>query len=384
MRSFIVAVIGFMLFGLLMIPPALSQDEEKGETAETEKAVAETTQEEEAATTVEEPVDEEVAEEEAAEEAVAETAASKEKLKAMARFIDKKARGLKAVIDKDMEAAEEHLEEAGEIATENEDWESTLDAGYSLSTIGKTDSAKKLFDTAKSLTQKAQDWRSMLAVGYAYASLPPEQDAVDDAVEVMQDAEEIASEEDNWRALVEIGNGFKELKSAELAKATYAKALHLLEEVKDSEGLDMLARGYDELGDKVKAAEVEMMAGEARKEEAAMGGGGKIRKKKVRKAPPSGWSPTGKSLAEPPEISDTSRKILADKAKGKMMEAHEKSLMDAEAEREYSYRFKHYYFGPGERFRYRRWDVKTDFDVDAWAAHELDSYILEDGVYILK
>jgi tetratricopeptide (TPR) repeat protein len=398
-------IITLLVCGLLLVSPAPSH-EEVGETASTEElveevavsgasteeevseesveetTVSEVSAEEEAAETVEEEATADAAEETAAE--TRESILSKEKALALARFIDKKARGLKAVLDKDMETAEEHFEEAGEIATENEDWENTLDAGYSLSAIGETESAKKLFDAAKSLTAKARDWRSMLAVGYAYATLPAEEDAADDAVEVMQSAEEAASEEENWRGLLEIGTGFREVKSADLAKAAYDKASHLLEQVRDSEGLKMLARGYEDLGEESRAREITALAEEAEKEEAAMGGGKKIRKRKERKEPPGDWSPTGKSLADSPKISDTSRKILAGKAEGKMREAHEKALMDAEAEREYTYEFRRYYFGPPGRFPYRRWDTGTDFDVNTWAAREFDRYVVKDGLYVLK
>ncbi len=379
-------IVGLLVCGLLIIPLAVSQDKE-AETVATEETVEEPTVSEistgeETAVTIEDEASADVTEETATE--TEESVSAKEKARAIARFIDKKARGLKAVLDKDMETAEEHFEEAGEIAAENEDWENTLDAGYSLSAIGETRSAKKLFDTAKSLTAKARDWRSMLAVGYAYATLPAEEEAADDAVEVMQSAEEVASEEENWRGLLEIGGGFKELRSGDLAKAAYDKASHLLEQVRDSEGLKMLARGYEELGEVSRAREITVLAEEAEKEEAAMGGGKKIRKRKVRKEPPGGWSPTGKSLADSPKISDTSRGILAGKAEGKMMEAHEKALMDAEAEREYSYEFREYYFGPGGDFGYRRWDTRTDFDVNTWAAQEFDNYVIRDGAYVLR
>ena len=381
-------IVGLLVCGLLIIPLAVSQDKE-AETVATEETVprmrgtvSEVSTEEETAVTIEDEASADVTEETAT--GTEESVSSREKARAIARFIDRKARGLKAVLDKDMDTAEEHFEEAGEIAAENEDWENTLDAGYSLSAIGETRSAKKLFDAAKSLTAKARDWRSMLAVGYAYATLPAEEEAADDAVEVMQTAEEVASEQENWRGLLEIGSGFKELKSAKLAKATYEKALHLLEEVRDSEGLKMLARGYEELGEVSRAREITVLAEEAEKEEAAMGGGKKIRKRKVRKEPPGDWSPTGKSLADSPKISDTSRGILAGKAEGKMMEAHEKALMDAEAEREYSYEFREYYFGPGGDFGYRRWDTRTDFDVNTWAAQEFDNYVIRDGAYVLR
>ncbi len=348
---------------------------------------------------------------------------SKEKLKGMARFMDRQARGFKAILEKDIETAEENFTEAGEVAAAEESWEGTLEAGYSLSSIGKTESARKLFDTAKSLTNKAKDWRSMLAVAYAYASLPEDEDAGEDAVELMAEAEEAAASQKNWRALLEIGtgfsqmktaelakstyekalvllkeaeksasdegdwpalvdigNGFAELKSAKLAKATYAKALHLLEKARDSEGLEQLARGYEEIGEEEKAEEVAALAEEVKKEEAASGK--KVRRKRVHKDPPAGWSPTGKSLAEPDKISDESRRILAAKAEAKLADAGELALMDAEAQRDYSYRFRSYYL-TSPNFGYRRWGGGGRFDVNGWAAGQFGRYEMVNGFYVL-
>lgn len=392
---------------------------------------------------------------------------SKEKLMAMAAFIDKKGRGLKAILDNDMKTAEKNFEEAGEIAVKNENIEATLDAGYSLSTIGNTESARKLFDTAKAIAQEAKDWREMLAVGYAYASLPEDENSATDAVAVVQEAEKTAESEKSWRALIEIadafthlksvdlakntydkavnflkedlanaekeqnwlalieiskafthlksfelaksttlkateilkqqekgaeksgdwlsllqiGQGYVQLKSAELAKATYDKALGLLEKVKDTDGLEILAKGYEEIGAKDKAVEVAALLNETKKQETTATTK-KIRRKKERKEPPAGWSPIGKSLAEAPEISNTSRQILADKAQTKMALANEKALMEIESEKEQTYKFKHFYFG--NRFPYRRWDIGNDkFDVNGWAAEQMKMYKMQGGMYVI-
>ncbi len=303
---------------------------------------------------------------------------------ALALADDAEARGFVAAKENDKETAVEWFEKAGEHAEKGKDWKGTLDVGYALSTLGETLKAKGYFDKAKELTAKLKDWRAILAVGYAYASLPEEMNTADAASETMTDAKDIAEKENNWRALIEVGNGFLTLKAKQIAKQSYDKALALVDSFKDGEGYAMLADRYKAVDEPEKAAELTKLAqayGPPVSPEPV-----KSTTKKEKPAPPPGWSPYGKSLAEPPRIDETSKRILGEKATQKVLDATqlaiERKRLQIEREKAKIYKYcpyYHYYFDP---FEWRVWGRDIEFDVNGWAIHHLKNYRLEDDLYI--
>jgi hypothetical protein len=292
---------------------------------------------------------------------------------------DAQARGYEAAAGDETEEAVSWFKKAAEYADRIASWEGLMDASLALSSIGDADASKAILDQANALSTKFKDWRTSLAMGHAYASLPDEAEADDEAEAAIDEAKSLAEDLKSWRAMVEVGSAYLNLKLDEAktyATDAYDSALKIAAEAEDAEGLETLAMSFDKIGDETKAAEAREMIQQLPEE--------KRSKKRERPAPPPGWSATGKSLAEPREISEESKAILADRAARKHAAATAMALKkgDVDDQTYYIYEYDRYWASHPDLFRHRRWDLDAPFDVGAWAHHYLGGYHLVNGVYV--
>lgn len=292
---------------------------------------------------------------------------------------DAQARGLAAAATDDAEEAAGWFTKAAEYADRIASWEGLMDASLALSSIGETETAKTVLDKANALSTTFNDWRTSLATGQAYATLPDEAEADDEAEAAVDEAKDLADKLSSWRAMTEVGSAYLALgidEAKNYATDAYTKALAIAEEAKDFEGLDTLAMRFDELGEEAKAAEaraaIEQIPEKQRK------------KKREHKQPPPGWSATGKTLAGPREISEESKAIMAERAARKHAQALELALKRGGVDDQtyYVYEYEDYWPSHPDRFFHRIWGNDEDFDVPAWARHHLGAYQLVDGFYV--
>ncbi len=293
---------------------------------------------------------------------------------------DAQARGYQAATENDTEAAAGWFKKAADYADGIASWEGLMDASLALSSIGEVDASKAVLDRANTLSAKFKDWRTSLAMGHAYASLPDEAEADDEAQEAIDFAKQQAEKLKSWRAMVEVGTAYMGLKldeAKEYATDAYDTALTLASEAKDPEGVEELAMRFEEIGDEVKAAEARELVKQLPPKP-------EPNKKRHRPPPPPGWSPTGKSLAEPREISEESKAILAERAARKHADATALALKKGHVDDQdvYIYEYSRYWASHPLLFRHRIWDSGPDFDTTGWAKHHLSQYRLVGGTYV--
>ena len=292
---------------------------------------------------------------------------------------DAQARGYEAAAGDETDEATSWFKKAAEYADRIASWEGLMDASLALSSIGDVDASKAILDQANALSTKFNDWRTSLAVGHAYASLPDEAEADDEAEVAINEAKTLAEDLKSWRAMVEVGTAYLDLKLDEAktyATDAYDSALTIAAEAEDAEGLETLAMTFDDIGEETKAAEVREIIKQLPEE--------KRSKKRDRPSPPPGWSASGRSLAEPREISDESKAILAERAARKHAEAMAMALKkgDVDDQTYYIYEYNRYWASHPNLFLHRRWDLDAAFDTGAWADHYLARYRLVNGVYV--
>ena len=295
------------------------------------------------------------------------------------RMDDAQARGYAAAGSDKTDKAVAWFQKAAEYAESIASWEGLMDASLALSSIGDPEAAKTVLDKANALSATFTDWRTSLATGLAYASLPDEAEAEDEAEVAVNEARDLAVDAKSWRAMVEVGSAYLNLKldeAKQYATDAYSAAYTIAADLEDAEGLEELAMRFEEVGEKTKAAEAREMIQQLPPE--------KKKKKKDRPAPPAGWSPTGSSLAEPREISELSKAILAERAARKHAEALEKALQAGAIDDQtyYVYEYDRYWPTHRDLFRHRIWDDDDDFRVNPWAKHHLGGYRLVNGFYV--
>ncbi|MBN1918341.1 MAG: hypothetical protein JW889_10550 [Verrucomicrobia bacterium] len=376
MRAIVWAVLvaAVLVWGL----PALA-GEETGEDEQIDEPLKE--QADEAAEESAEETAEELAEESvegSAEETAEEQAEEQTEPATVEQMDDAQGRGYAAAADGKPDKAASWFQKAAAYADRLASWEGLMDASLALSSVGDTKAAKSFLDKANALSATFKDWRTSLAMSHAYASLPDEAEADDDAEAAVNEAKELATDLESWRAMLEVGSAYLNLK-LDKAKAyavdAYDTAYKIAADLKDAEGLEQLAMRFDEVGEEVKAAEAREMIKQIPE---------KQRKKKARPAPPRGWSATGSSLAEPREISEQSKAILAQRAALKHIEALEKAREAGAIDDQtyYVYEYNRYWASHPDLFRNRFWDRDDDFHVDTWGKHHLGDYRLEDGAFV--
>ena len=248
---------------------------------------------------------------------------------------DAQARGYEAAAEDETEAATGWFAKAAAYAERIASWEGLMDAALALSSVGDSDAAKAVLDKANELSAKFKDWRTSLAVGHAYASLPDEAEADDEAEAAIDEAKALAEKLESWRAMVEVGTAYAGLRLDEAknyATDAYDAALKIVSEAEDPEGYEVLAARFEEIGETTKAAEAREMVKQLPPPKP---------KKRDRPPPPPGWSPTGKSLAEPREISEESKAILAERAARKHAEAAARALKKGDVDEQYVYVYEY-------------------------------------------
>jgi len=344
-------------------------EEQPEETAgETTEATTEEVTEETAGETTEEQAEEAV--EEQAEEVTG--PATPEQMD------DAQAHGYAAAAHGETDKAAPWFQKAAAFAERIASWEGLMDASLALSSIGETKAAKTILDKANALSTAFKDWRTSLATGLAYASLPDEAGADKEAETAINQARDQAKDLESWRAMVEVGSAYLTLgldEAKEYATDAYDAAYKIAADLKDSEGLEELAMRFDEVGEETKAAEAREMIKQIPPAK---------RKKKDRPLPPPGWSATGSSLAEPREISEQSKAILAERAARKHAEALERALEAGAIDDQtyYVYEFDRYWASHPDLFQNRIWGQDEGFHVDTWAKHHLSGYRFENGVFV--
>jgi hypothetical protein len=271
------------------------------------------------------------------------------------------------------------FQKAAEYAERISSWEGLMDAGLGLSSIGETTAAKTVLDKANALSATFKDWRTSLATGLAYASLPDEAEAGDEAETAVDQARDLAADLKSWRAMVEVGSAYLTLKvdeAKQYATDAYDAAYKIAADLKDSEGLEQLAMRFDEVGEETKAAEAREMIKQIPPE--------KRHKKKDRPAPPPGWSATGSSLAEPREISEQSKAILAERAARKHAEALEQVLKAGAIDDQtyYIYEYQPYWATHPDSFHFRNWSGNAGFHIESWGRSHLTDYRLNGTTYV--
>lgn len=297
---------------------------------------------------------------------------------------DAQARGLIAVTRDNIKAAGDWFVKAAAMAAESGDWQGTVAAGSSLSTIGEHEQAADNFKLAGAIAKKITDWEPSLAVGYAYASLPKVSNQIKEAGKLMLEAGKKAEQKKDWKGLLEVSRGLAAINKKVAANETLEKAEAIINKLKDPEAFAMLARTLKDYGDAKKAEQYQQLAiANTPEEEIA-----KIKAKpakKVRKKgppPPQGWSPYGDSLAKPKKIDPASRAMLQNQSLQMLDQAEQQALIDSYQE---SYRknnkYRTYYFYSANDYPYRIWDRQQSFDTDAWADQQLRNFRVRDGIY---
>jgi len=291
---------------------------------------------------------------------------------------DAQARGYEAALKNEITAAAGWFTKAAEYADRTASWEGLMDASLALSSVGETENAKTFLDRAGELSTQFKDWRTSLAMAHAYASLPEEAEADDEAAAAVDEAKAQAEKLESWRAMVEIGTAYLNVKTEEAsnyATDAYDAALQIATEAKDAEGVQILAQKFEDLGEKAKAAEAQKIAEQLPPPK---------KKRKDRSAPPPGWSPTGKSLAEPREISEASKAIMAQRAARKHAEALELALQkgDVDDQHTYLYQYSRYWASHPDQFNFRAWGRDDLFDTGAWGKRGFSNYHRVNGMYV--
>jgi tetratricopeptide (TPR) repeat protein len=300
---------------------------------------------------------------------------------------DAQARGFVAVTKDNIKAAGDWFVKAAAMAAESNDWQGTVAAGSSLSTIGEHDQAADNFKIAGEIAKKITDWEPSLAVGYAYASLPKVSNTIKEAGKLMLEAGKKAEEKKDWKGLIEVSRGLAAINEKVDAGQTLEKAETIINKLKDPEAFSMLARTLKDYGEAEKAKQYEQLAIANTPDEEIE----KIKakpKKKVRKKgppPPEGWSAYGDSLAKPKKIDPKSSAILQNQARQILSQAEEQALMDSYRE---SYRksnkYRTYYFYSPNDYSYRIWGRHQSFDLDNWAHKQLGNFRVRNGIHIRK
>ena len=304
---------------------------------------------------------------------------------------DAQAKGLVAVTKDNIKAAGDWFVKAAAMAAESNDWQGTVAAGSSLSTIGEHEEAADNFKIAGDIAKKITDWEPSLAVGYAYASLPKVSNKIKEAGKLMLEAGKKAEKKEDWKGLIEVSRGLAAINEKVQASQTLAKAEIIVNKLKDPQAFAMLAKTMKDYGLAEKAAQYEQLAIANTSEEEIE----KIKeeteskpKKKVRKKgppPPEGWSAYGDSLAKPKKIDPNSRAMLQNRAGQMLSQAEEQALMDNYRE---SYRknnkYRSYYFYSANDYPYRVWDRQHSFNTNAWAHKQLNNFQVRDGIHFRK
>jgi len=304
---------------------------------------------------------------------------------------DAQARGLVAVTKNNISAAKNWFVKAAKMSAESKDWQGTVAAGSSLSTIGEHQQAAENFKIAEAISKKISDWQPSLAVGYAYASLPKAVGKLKEAAGMMITARRKAEKEKDWQGLIEVSRGFAAINEQVQANETLEKAENIITKIKDPQAFAMLANTLRDYGRTEEAEEYEKLAVantseeeiEKIKDEVAAEPPKKVRKKAP--APPPGWSPYGDSLAKPKKIDPASRAMLQERAHLQLSAAEERALMDR-YEKAYNKanKYRYYYFYGDTDYPYRVWDRDHAFDLRGWAHKQLGHFQIHDGVFIRK
>jgi hypothetical protein len=137
----------------------------------------------------------------------------------------------------------------------------------------------------------------------------------------------------------------------------------------------VLAMHFDEIGEAAKAAEAREMVKQLPP---------KKNKKRDRPPTPPGWSATGESLAQPRELSEESKAILAERAARKHAEAAAWALEQKDVDEQviYIYEYSRYWPTHPDLFQQRIWDSDQSFDAAAWGQQHLGDFHLVNGLWV--
>ncbi len=303
---------------------------------------------------------------------------------------DAQARGFLEVTRDNIVAAREWFIRAAEAAVEAGDWQGTLEAGSSLSTIGAHKEAADNFEQAEKLAQRNKNWQPSLAVAYAYAGLPKAMGKLKKAVKMMVTARKKAEKQKDWQGMIETGRGFLALNEKDQAIVSFKKAEKIANKVKEPKAYAALSLSFKEAGLQKEAQKYEQLAIENTPEEeldriaaqtASAKSSGKIRKKGP--PPPPGWSAYGESVAQPRDIDPSAQAMLQKRASDQLDEAARQAVLEQyEDSFRRSSKYHMYFFYYSQDYTYRIWDRHIVFNLQNWGRQNLQRFHGVNGVYI--
>lgn len=242
------------------------------------------------------------------------------------------AQAYQAIEKDDTATGEELFNKAAKKAKTIGDWQGLIDAGYGLAALGKINDALSAFQKGASIAKKQNSWQGLVAAGYALSSLPKEKNLLSQAETAFSDAQAIA------------------------------------EQTKDVPGIMEVAKAFNAIGNPARGAQAQTVANALNRE---LGGDSRG----VKTPPPPGWSPVGKSVRDPNQVSEESQRLnraSVDKdIDNKMAYIQEQERLKVERERNrtrlaeaYLY-YSGYYGYPGSTFGIR------DFGLYGFGLHPL-------------
>ena len=212
------------------------------------------------------------------------------------------AKGFQAVKSKNKDEAIQWFQKAGQFAIQSKNWTGCLDAGNALLKLGSPSESSNFFNASFNIAQEQKDWKIAIATGYAFASLPPNLNKKQDAVNAFLLAAELSKQENDWIGLSESANGLIHLQDPDHAKQVLTDAKKIVDSTKSIKGAQAVSELYNRLG--LTSESSEMKNNRAEYVELH----NRARKKNV-PPPPPGWSPVGESVAGPPVPSIEQQKM---------------------------------------------------------------------------
>ncbi len=277
--------------------------------------------------------------------------------------------------DKDVSKAKEMFVKAGELATNDDNWRSLIEASQGLIVCGDFTQAKNFLDIASDLLDQNYDSQAQLALAYGIMGLPPDRREALHASIPISRAYSIASKSEDWYVLTEVAKLSFALDDDSKALDALSYAVTIAKRRKDAQACLKLSTIYEKYNYPDNAYTCRQLA-ESYKEE----------QKADVPPPPPGWSAAGESVAGPPEIDPEVGKAIRASADQQISDKREWMLEQKRIEAEqhstyqtYSYFYTYPYDYPYDGYYIYEYD---DRDLRGWCDYRLSRYHYVDGVYI--
>ncbi|MFC1667977.1 hypothetical protein ACFL1T_01175 [Chlamydiota bacterium] len=300
-------------------------------------------------------------------------------------MIDSFGRGFAAAKEKKKDEALTHFINAGNQASKINEWQGCLDAANAIATMGDPLKGVQFIEAAFDMAKRNEDWRIAVACGYAFASLPEDMPQKVQGEDCFIYAGNVAAEKKDWIGLSEAANALINIKREPLALDFLDKAFTLAQNEKSIQGCNTLIGLFTRIGDAQRKEAVEKF------KMSVLGQDAPIRPIVT---PPTGWSPTGDSVATP-KVPDKDIQLASRASADKEIQAKrdwekqqeqiklEKAKIEAEKMKyapRYTYAgtYRSYYYFPYGNQTYRRWGWNR---ISTWSNYYLGNYTYSNGYY---